>query len=130
MHARCSRRRCDAVLRVGWQAGDTLAVTSTAPLINCTLARNDACEVEEVTLLGISGNVVTLTAPLRYNHTVETLEVAGRFVSLRTEVINLNRNVRLVGSVGPGSAGFGGHVMLLFPVLQLHVPACVAALSL
>ena len=66
-------------------------------------------------MLAVNGAVVTLSAPLLYNHTVELVREGSRSVMLHTEVINLNRNVRIVGSSGSGTAGFGGHVMLLQP---------------
>ena len=101
----------------GWQVGDALSITtiSQSPLANCTLARDDECQVEEASVLSIDGATVTLVQPLRYNHAVESVSAAGRTVLLASEVINLKRNVRIVGSTGPGSAGFGGHVMLLQP---------------
>ena len=100
----------------GWEVGDALAVTSMAPSVNCTMARNDLCEVEEVTVQQVNGATVTLSAPLRYDHTVEVVAVAGRNpVFLHTEVVNLNRNVKITGAMAANSAGFGGHVMLLQP---------------
>eukprot|EP00966_Prymnesium_polylepis_P007100 163867-Prymnesium_polylepis.1 len=99
----------------GWQAGDRLVVVSSKHDINCTMLRNDACETEEVTISSIDGSTVSLSSSLRYNHTVQTVHADGRSVVLSCEVINLNRNVQIRGSSGVGTAGFGGHVMLLQP---------------
>ena len=98
-----------------WLPGDLLVVTSGTHDINCTMLRNDVCETEEVTLVAVSGSTITIAAPLRYTHPVQTLTADGRTVTLALEVINLNRNVRIRGSNGPGTSGFGGHVMLLQP---------------
>lgn len=99
----------------GWQAGDELVVISGKHDVNCTMLRDDACETEEVVLSQIDGATLTLDAPLLYSHQVQTVAADGRVVTLAPEVINLNRNVRVRGSSGPGTAGFGGHVMLLQP---------------
>ena len=100
----------------GWLVGDRLIVTSsTHHEANCTMLRKDACQTEEVTLVSIDGATVTLSAPLQYDHTVESLSADGRTVTLACEVANLNRNVKVRGSTGTGTAGFGGHVMLLQP---------------
>ena len=100
----------------GWGVGDSLIVTSSTSLeANCTMLRNDACQTEEVSITAISGSTVTLSAPLSYAHTVETITADGRTVTLPCEVVNLNRNVKIQGSTGSGTAGFGGHVMLLQP---------------
>ena len=99
----------------GWGEGDRLMLTSSTHEFECTMKRDDACQTEEVTLAAISGTTVTLAAPLRYTHAVQTVSVDGRTVTLAAEVVNLNRNVRIAGDDGPGTAGFGGHVMLLQP---------------
>ena len=107
----------------GWAAGDALVVTSNVPELGCTLARDDECQTEERIISSISGATVTLTAPLTYSHTAETVDADGKTVLLTCEVVNLNRNVKIRGSGGSGTAGFGGHVMLLQPtngVSALH----------
>ena len=104
------QRHC---FRGGCSGSQLKNTTRSIPLV--AVLRNDACETEEIELLGVDGATLTLAAPLRYEHLVETHAVDGRTITLTTEVINLNRNVRIRGSDGPGTAGFGGHVMLLQP---------------
>ena len=99
----------------GWLPGDSLVVVSDKADVNCTMLRNDACETEEVVLLQIDGATITLSAPLAYSHEVLNMVADGRMIALAPEVINLNRNVRIRGADGPGTSGFGGHVMLLQP---------------
>ena len=99
----------------GWQVGDRLIITSSGHDINCTMLRDDACQTEEVGVLAVNGATVTLSGPLRYTHDVRTHSADGRTITLACEVVNLNRNVRILGSSGTGTAGFGGHVMLLHP---------------
>ena len=84
----------------GWSEGDQLVLTSSTHDVNCTMMRNDNCETEEVTLKSIIGTTLTLDAPLLYSHVVESVHADGRSVTLATEVVNLNRNVKIRGSDG------------------------------
>ena len=105
-----------ASVPTGWLVDDSLIVTtSDHHEANCTMLRNDACHTEEVSIAAINGATVTLSAPLRYAHVAETINADGRSITLTCEVANLNRNVKIQGSTGTGTAGFGGHVMLLQP---------------
>ena len=84
---------------VHWLApGDLLVVTSGTHDINCTMLRNDVCETEEVTLVAVSGSTITIAAPLRYTHPVQSLTADGRTVTLALIVDTLLRPVSSGGS--------------------------------
>ncbi|MGH8883801.1 MAG: hypothetical protein ACRDYX_01230 [Egibacteraceae bacterium] len=96
---------------VGWQIGDRIAIVPTSPLRSDT---SHSTDYDERAIAGISGQVVTLSAPTQFAHP----EVAGRWTA---EVLNLSRNVRIEG-VPDGKA----HVMFLHG----HRPQTVAHVEL
>jgi hypothetical protein len=64
-----------------WKAGDKLVLTTISDKAgDCVMSRDDACEVEEVTVASVAAAAaagdggprknVTITAALKYNHTV------------------------------------------------------------
>ncbi|KIQ61507.1 hypothetical protein TR51_19230 [Kitasatospora griseola] len=86
----------DTVVRLaadpeGWQAGDELAVTPTAP----PDAADFATSYDLVTVQRIDGRTVTLTAPLQHAH--PRVSTGGGAV-FGAEVLNLTRNVRVEGT--------------------------------
>ncbi|MEV4558478.1 hypothetical protein AB0K51_16020 [Kitasatospora sp. NPDC049285] len=86
----------DATLRLaaapeGWQVGDELAVTPTAPPDTADFSTAyDLCTVK-----AIDGAAVTLDAPLQHAHPRVAL---GGGLTLGAEVLNLTRNVRIEGT--------------------------------
>ena len=99
----------------GWQVGDEIIITSTSEENEfCSITREDNCQLEEATILSVVGTTVTLTAPLQYSHLGVTDNVGGRAVSVRAEVANLGRNVKIQGSQDDNEY-FGGHTLLMQP---------------
>ncbi|MFD8479836.1 hypothetical protein [Kitasatospora sp. NPDC059673] len=86
----------DAVLKLaaapeGWQVGDELAVTPTAP----PDAEGFSDSYDLVTVQRVDGPNVTLTAPLQHAHPRVSL---GGGAVFGAEVLNLTRNVRVEGT--------------------------------
>ncbi|MGW4382685.1 hypothetical protein [Kitasatospora sp. NPDC004531] len=75
----------------GWQAGDELAVTPTAP----PSTEDFSTAYDLVTVQRIDGRDVTLAAPLQHAH---PRVVLGGGLTLGAEVLNLTRNVRVEGT--------------------------------
>ncbi|MFJ1790115.1 hypothetical protein [Kitasatospora griseola] len=75
----------------GWQAGDELAVTPTAP----PDAADFSTSYDLVAVQRIDGRTVTLTAPLQHAHPQVS---AGGGAVFGAEVLNLTRNVRVEGT--------------------------------
>ena len=69
----------------GWRVGDRL-------LLPDTMDRRGK-SIEELEIEGISGKVITLTSPLKFNH-VGARDVAGKLDFL-PHVLNMNRNIRI-----------------------------------
>lgn len=93
-----------------WRAGDRIVIAPNSA---------DEIDAEERTILGVRGNLVTLTRPLKRRHW-GALEVApGQTVDERAEVGLLTRNVLLRGE-NTQSTSFGGS-LLLMPGAQVHV---------
>lgn len=75
----------------GWAVGDRLAVTPTSAPTAPISGSTSPTEFSEVTISGLSGSVVSLSAPLAYDH----LQVKGTWSA---EVLNLTRNVCIKGT--------------------------------
>lgn len=88
-----------------WKVGDTIVVVSTdfAPE-----------QAEEVTIIGKSGNRVTIDEPLEYLHYCGAAETyKERSVSECAEVGNLDRNITVRGNADSESSLIGGHGLFL-----------------
>ncbi|MEV7213803.1 hypothetical protein AB0O31_12015 [Kitasatospora cineracea] len=75
----------------GWQPGDELAVTPTAPPDTADFST----AYDLVTVARVDGATVTLTAPLRHAH---PRVATGGGATFGAEVLNLSRNVRVEGT--------------------------------
>ncbi|MCL6252121.1 G8 domain-containing protein [Altererythrobacter sp. KTW20L] len=84
----------------GWRVGDEIVLASTD---------FDPRQAEKRTIAAISGNTVTIDAPLRYMHFGEI--TYG--VDQRGEVANLTRNIRIQASEDAATSHFGGHIMAM-----------------
>ena len=90
-----------AVLDAGdWRVGDEIVLASTD---------FDARQAERRHITAISGNRITLDAPLAYMHYGEI--TFG--VDQRGEVGLLSRNIRIHASDDADQGGFGGHIMAM-----------------
>lgn len=87
-----------------WKGGDTIVLASTD---------FDHTQAETAVVAGVSGQTVTLTAPLKNGHYGEVHTFAGRSLSERGEVGLLSRNVTIQGEGASSAGGFGGHVMVM-----------------
>ncbi len=87
-----------------WRAGDRLVLASTD---------YDPAQAEEVTIAAISGNVVTLAAPVKNLHWGQDEVIDGVTVSERAEVGLLSRNILIQGDAASETAGFGAQVMVM-----------------
>jgi hypothetical protein len=85
----------------GWQVGDTLAV---AP------SDFNPFEMEEVTITSVTGNTVSFTPALNYQHWGETQTQDRHVLDMRAEVANLNRNI-LLTSDAKAYPDFAGHII-------------------
>jgi cell migration-inducing and hyaluronan-binding protein len=85
---------------VSWRPGDRIVVASTDFDMN---------QAEEMTVSAVTGNVVTLIAPLRFTHWGAT--ESG--VEERAEVGLLSRNVVVQGYEGSTADGQGGHQLAM-----------------
>ncbi|HET7599478.1 MAG TPA: G8 domain-containing protein [Gemmatimonadales bacterium] len=86
-----------------WRAGDKLVVASTD---------FDPRRDEEVQVASASGAVVTLAAPLLFDHYGVRQTVAGATVDERAEVGLLTRNITIRGDSAGSASGFGGHILV------------------
>ncbi|MGA5702974.1 right-handed parallel beta-helix repeat-containing protein [Peterkaempfera bronchialis] len=77
----------------GWQTGDRIAVTPTAP----PDSDGFSTQYDLHTVRSVSGRTITLDGPLRYPH---PRVAAGGGVTVGAEVLNLSRNVRVEGTPG------------------------------
>lgn len=84
----------------GWRVGDRIVLASTD---------YNPRQAEVRTIQAISGNTLTLDAPLRYPHFGEI--TYG--VDQRGEVGLLSRNILIRGDDSSSSSGFGGHIMAM-----------------
>ncbi|MFI1524289.1 hypothetical protein [Kitasatospora cineracea] len=75
----------------GWQPGDELAVTPTAPPDTADFST----AYDLVTVARVDGATVTLTGPLRHAH---PRVATGGGATFGAEVLNLSRNVRIEGT--------------------------------
>lgn len=87
-----------------WNTGDRLVVASTD---------YDPLQAEEVTVVEVRENRVTLLQPLRYTHWGSTQTIAGRTVDERAEVGLLTRNLTVRGDDASATGGYGGHLIVM-----------------
>jgi len=87
---------------VDFIAGESIIITSV----------DDHRQTEEATVaaLGLDSRTITLTAPLRFHHSSQVVQLGGRAVDMRCEVGLLSRNVVIQG-MGAKTAPqlFGAH---------------------
>jgi cell migration-inducing and hyaluronan-binding protein len=95
--------RLDLVDNPGWKVGDRLAVASSD---------YSQDKFEEVEVTAVSGDAITLAAPLKYEHFGEIVSVSGTSVDERAEVGLLTRNITIQGDTGT-TPGYGGHIMIM-----------------
>jgi hypothetical protein len=95
---------------VGWRKGDLIVVASSDL---------DFRHKERVNIASVSadGKTVTITAPLKYQHTsvVTTKSVGGssRAVPERAEVGLLSHNITITGPADAAKTRIGGHIMIM-----------------
>ncbi|PTA66865.1 G8 domain-containing protein [Deinococcus arcticus] len=87
-----------------WTGGDTLTLTSTD---------FNPAQTEQVTVQRVSGNTVTLGAPLKYTHWGDPITVSGRAVNERAEVGLLTRNIVVGATEDAAQSRVGAHVMIM-----------------
>src|SRR5690606_5252811 len=83
-----------------WQVGDEIVLASTD---------FDPRQAERRTIAAISGNTITLDAPLEYMHFGEITYEVDR----RGEVGLLSRNIKVQASEDAAESYFGGHIMAM-----------------
>ena len=89
---------------VDWTAGDYIVIASSDYEPNHS---------ETGLIKSITGNTITLSAPLVNQHWGQTLTYDGRSVNLRAEVGLLSRNIQIqpLGVVNDTLPGYGAHMM-------------------
>lgn len=87
----------------GWKVGDRIALASSD---------FNQDRFEEALIAGVSGDALTLSAPLKYEHFGEIVTVSGVAVDQRSEVGLLTRNITIQGDTGT-TPGYGGHMMIM-----------------
>jgi cell migration-inducing and hyaluronan-binding protein len=92
----------------GWRQGDRIVLASTD---------FDPQQAEERTVTAVRGNALTLDKPLQYMHFGEI--TYG--VDERGEVGLLTRNIRIQASTTRRSSYFGGHIMAMSRVEDVHL---------
>ncbi len=94
----------------GWKTGDSIIITSTD---------FDYAQTEQRAITGIVNNVVSLSAPLAFQHYGVITEVAHGVAGVpttideRAEVALLTRNIKIQGASDSEGDGFGGHIMVM-----------------
>ncbi|MEL6979820.1 MAG: G8 domain-containing protein [Pseudomonadota bacterium] len=104
----------------GWKVGDKIAIAPTD---------FNSFEVEDRFIQSINDGVITLDAPLQFQHYGEQQELEnGKILDMRGEVANLSRNIRIIGEEDPEAReiansstkeghtardGYGGHTVFL-----------------
>ena len=91
---------------VGWQAGDRLAIPDTRHLRETEVAQNYRTQTETITIAGVAGRVVTLSAPLQFAH--RGARNPDGLLEFLPHVANLTRSI-VIRSANP--AGTRGHVL-------------------
>ena len=90
---------------IDWRVGEKIVLASTD-------YRPE--HAEEATIKAISGNQVTLVAPLKYSHWCQQQNYTATISMTECgEVGLLNRNIVVQGDVGSITNGFGGHIMVM-----------------
>jgi|GEM_PF-944917 len=95
---------------VSWQPGELVAIAPTGFKFD---------EAEDILVKSVSGNRVTLAAPLKYRHNGETstyrLPHKTWVVDERAEVANLSRNIKVTSYGNPENMDYrGAHMMVMF----------------
>ncbi len=90
---------------VDWKPGEKIVVASSD-------YRPE--HAEELTVTGVSGNVVKFSTPLAYDHWCQqdTFSATKQILEC-SEVGLLSHNIVIQGDTGSEVAGFGGHVMVM-----------------
>ena len=88
----------------GWKVGDRIALASTD---------YDFAQAEEFTLTAVSGNTLTLSAPLKYEHFGQAQSYGGKILESRAEVALLSRNITVQGDASSETSKFGAQVMTM-----------------
>lgn len=89
---------------INWKVGGKIVIASTDYNFK---------HAEEVTITGVSGRVVNLSAPLAYNHWCQTETYGTQTMKECAEVGLLNRNIVIQGDTDSAANGFGGHIMVM-----------------
>jgi cell surface hyaluronidase len=87
-----------------WRVGDQIAIASTD---------YNTLQAERFTIQAITGNTITLSAALKYNHFGQTQTFGGKTLESRAEVALLSRNITVRGEEMSSTSGFGAHIMLM-----------------
>ncbi len=88
----------------GWRVGDRIVVVSGSSEPN---------EAETRTITAISGQQLTLDAPLTRPRLGVLRVVDGRSIDMRTAVGLLSRNITIQGDASSETTRFGGHMMTM-----------------
>ena len=100
----------------GWREGDKIAIASTDFHWNHT-ERRQIAEIRYLTPPAGSSarpaEIIVDGAALAYSHFGVDQAVAGRIVSERAEVSNLDRNLEVRGDAGSAESAFGAHTMAM-----------------
>jgi cell surface hyaluronidase len=94
----------DVLDPIDWRPGDRIVVASTD---------FDPLQAEQAVVAGVTGQRVTLTAPLRYSHWGQLQTYAGKTLDERAEVGLLTRQIVIQGDSASLDAGYGGHLMVM-----------------
>ncbi|SHI86453.1 G8 domain-containing protein [Aquimarina spongiae] len=100
---------------VDWEAGDMIALTSTAL---ATANGKQWEQVDQVEIASVNGKTITLTTPLQYQHIggskSYTRSTDGKTwdVNIQGEVGLLSQYIKIQGRTSDND-GFGGHIMLM-----------------
>lgn len=88
----------------GWEVGDEIVIAPSglAPF-----------EDDNVTIAAISGNTITVTPALRYDHYGEIDRIHGTDVDMRAEVGLLSRNITVTSADDAEANLKGGHMMIM-----------------
>jgi len=87
-----------------WKVGDRIALASTD---------YDFAQAEEFTIAAVSGNTLTLSAPLKYEHFGQAQSYGGKTLESRAEVALLSRNITVQGDATSDTSKFGAQVMTM-----------------
>jgi len=119
------------VQAAGWRVGDRIAVAPTVAGPNTAQRSNS----ESSEIVGIAGNVVTISQPLMKDKRAEFEATATHAIALAAEVINLSRDVLITGddfeevpcdpSLAPGSVVVNGFALPTSDFGESHWAGCM-----